>query len=251
MFSKSVIDSDTFIDMPLSTQALYFHLCMRADDDGFINNPKVIKRIIGASDDDLRVLFAKNFLLDFDTGVIVVKHWRVHNTIQKDRYKQTSNIDEFKRISVLENKEYQQLSELDTKCLQNVSNLDTQIRLDKISVDKDREEESREDKQINFSSFEKFYNLYPSHRRHEQDLRSMNLFSDIIASQEFTLDSLIERLEQFKASDEWQEPQYVPKMYKWLNEGVYKREPINKASKASKKEKVEKKQIDYTKGVIW
>ena len=100
MFSLAVIDTDAFLEMPLSTQALYFHLCMRADDDGFIGNPKKIARMIGANEDDLRMLVAKRFVLSFDTGVIVIKHWRMHNTLSKDRYKETNFIEnkEFLRI---------------------------------------------------------------------------------------------------------------------------------------------------------
>jgi len=89
MFAKSIIDSDAFLDMSLSTQALYFHLAMRADDDGFINNPKKILRMIGGSDDELKMLLAKKFIIAFESGVIVIKHWRMHNYIQNDRYKPT------------------------------------------------------------------------------------------------------------------------------------------------------------------
>ena len=89
MFAKTIIDSDAFLDMPLSAQALYFHLSMRADDDGFINNPKKIQRVIGGSDDDLKLLIAKRFLLPFESGVVVIKHWKIHNFIRTDRYKPT------------------------------------------------------------------------------------------------------------------------------------------------------------------
>ena len=89
MFAKRIIDSDAFLDMPLSTQSLYFRLSMRADDEGFINNPKRIQRMIGASDDDCKLLIAKGFILVFETGVIVIKHWKIHNYIQKDRFKPT------------------------------------------------------------------------------------------------------------------------------------------------------------------
>ncbi len=89
MFAKTIIDSDAFLDMPLSTQALYFHLSMRADDDGFVNNPKKIQRMIGASDDDLKLLFNKHFVIPFDSGVCVIKHWRIHNFIRNDRYVET------------------------------------------------------------------------------------------------------------------------------------------------------------------
>lgn len=85
MFAKTIVDSDSFLDMPMSSQCLYFHLSMRADDEGFINNPKKIQRMIGASEDDLKLLIAKSFLISFDTGVVVVKHWKIHNYIQSDR----------------------------------------------------------------------------------------------------------------------------------------------------------------------
>lgn len=89
MFSKTIIDSDMFLDMPLSTQALYFHLSMRADDEGFINNPKKVQRMIGASDDDMKVLIAKQFIIPFESGIVVIKHWRIHNYIRSDRFKPT------------------------------------------------------------------------------------------------------------------------------------------------------------------
>nr|DAQ13829.1 MAG TPA: replisome organizer [Caudoviricetes sp.] len=98
MFAKTIIDSDAFLDMPLSTQAFYFHLSMRADDDGFVNNPKKIQRMIGCTDDDLRILIVKRFVLTFDSGVIVIKHWRLHNTLRKDRYKPTIYQEEFKKL---------------------------------------------------------------------------------------------------------------------------------------------------------
>ena len=98
MFAKTIIDSDAFLDMPLSAQSLYFHLAMRADDDGFVNNPKKIQRMIGAADDDLKLLIAKRFVLVFESGVIVIKHWRLHNTLRKDRYKPTIYQEEFKKL---------------------------------------------------------------------------------------------------------------------------------------------------------
>ena len=94
MFAKSIIDSDTFLDMPLSTQALYFHLSMRADDDGFVNNPRKIMRMIGADDDSLKLLTAKQFLIPFESGIVVIKHWRIHNYIRKDRYQATVYTEE-------------------------------------------------------------------------------------------------------------------------------------------------------------
>lgn len=106
MFTQKIIDSDAFLDMPLSTQALYFHLNMRADDDGFVNNPKRIQRTIGASDDDLKLLIAKRFVIGFNSGVIVIKHWRMHNTLRKDRYNPTQYQDELSLLDVKENNAY-------------------------------------------------------------------------------------------------------------------------------------------------
>ncbi len=106
MFAKTIIDSDAFLDMPLSTQALYFHLSMRADDDGFINNPKKIQRMIGASDDDLKILSAKNFIIPFETGIVVIKHWKIHNYIRGDRKHETKYTEELARLTTKENGAY-------------------------------------------------------------------------------------------------------------------------------------------------
>lgn len=132
MFTMKIVDSDSFLDMPLSTQCLYFHLNMRADDDGFVGNPKRICKLIGCNDDDLKLLLMKRFVLGFENGVIVIKHWRMHNTIQKDRYTPTTYSDELKQLGIKDNKSYT-LSHMETKCIQNVS---TDIDIDK-DIDKD------------------------------------------------------------------------------------------------------------------
>lgn len=121
MFAKSIIDSDAFLDMPLSTQALYFHLSMRADDDGFVNNPRKIQRMISASDDDLKLLISKQYIFPFESGIVVIKHWKIHNYIQKDRYRPTVHIHEKALISPDESGAYA----LDIDCIQSVSNMDT------------------------------------------------------------------------------------------------------------------------------
>ena len=132
MFAKTIIDSDMFLDMPLSTQSLYFHLSMRADDDGFINNPKKIQRMIGASDDDLRVLVMKRFILPFDSGVVVIKHWRMHNYIRNDRYKETVYQEEKSQLLLKENGAYTEVTTFGIPDVtQDVSTLDTQVRLGK------------------------------------------------------------------------------------------------------------------------
>ena len=146
MFAKTIIDSDAFLDMPLSTQALYFHLVMRGDDEGFVNNPKKIMRMVGASDDEMKVLITKRFLIPFESGVVVVKHWFIHNYIQKDRFKRTVYIAERGRLSLKENGSYtengvdtgciQNASNMDTGCIQNASNLDAQYKLKETNINK-------------------------------------------------------------------------------------------------------------------
>lgn len=124
MFSKKIVETDFFMEMSPTAKLLYFYLNMSADDDGFVGNPKTIKLISGATDDDLKILIAKQFIIPFDSGVIVIKDWKIHNYIQKDRYNQTQYLDEKKQLLVEENGTY-------TKCIQDVSSLDTQVRLGK------------------------------------------------------------------------------------------------------------------------
>lgn len=108
MMAKSIIKSDQFLEMPMSSQLLYFHLLSDADDDGFINAPKSIMRVIGAKDDDMRVLQAKGYTIPFDSGVIVIKHWRIHNSLRKDRYNPNPQLEnERKQLIINDKKEYE------------------------------------------------------------------------------------------------------------------------------------------------
>ena len=106
MFDKTITNSDEFIEMPISCQVLYFHLSMNADDDGFINNWKSIMRMIGTKEDDLKVLIAKQFIIPFDSGVIVIKHWRINNFLRKDRHNETKFQKELSMLKVNESQEY-------------------------------------------------------------------------------------------------------------------------------------------------
>lgn len=138
MFTKKITDSDAFLDMPASTQALYFHLNMSADDDGFVNNPKKIQRMVGANDDDLKLLIAKSFIITFESGVIVIKHWRMHNYVRNDRYKPTDYIEEKSFLSVKQNNAYTlDVSKLDTVGIPNGNQMATKC-LPVVSVGKDR-----------------------------------------------------------------------------------------------------------------
>jgi hypothetical protein len=128
MFSPQIVCSEEFLTMPVSSRELYFQLGMQADDDGFIQ-PKLIMKLTGAGDDDLKVLLAKRFLLAFDGGVVVIKHWLIHNLIQKDRYHPTRFQDEKKLLFIKENKAY---TENDV----SVNKMLTEVRLGKVKEDK-------------------------------------------------------------------------------------------------------------------
>ena len=131
MFAKTIVTSDAFLDMPLSARCLYFTLGMLADDDGFVNNPKSIMRQVGACTDDLNLLLLKRFILSFESGVIVIKHWKIHNYIAKDRYKETKYIEEKSTLTLDDKGAY-------TECIQDVYEMDTQVRLGEVKLGKDR-----------------------------------------------------------------------------------------------------------------
>ena len=145
MFANTIIDSDAFLDMPSSAQALYFHLAMRADDDGFLNNPKKIQRMVGSSEDDLKLLLAKRFILAFESGVIVIKHWKIHNYIRGDRYKPTVYQEELASLTEKENGSYtlgipsdnQRSTNGIPSDNQTVYQMETQVRVGKDSIGKD------------------------------------------------------------------------------------------------------------------
>ena len=169
MFAKTIIDSDAFLDMPLSTQSLYFHLSMRADDDGFINNPKKIQRMVGCGDDDLKLLMAKRFILVFDSGVIVIKHWKIHNYIRNDRYKPTLYQEEKAELAEKNSKAYT----FKTEVIESENHLgipddnrmgyqmDTQVRLGKDRLVKDKKKNSVEPSSTMLELFEKVWKTYP------------------------------------------------------------------------------------------
>jgi hypothetical protein len=134
MFSPKIVDSDAFLDMPQSSQLLYFHLAMRADDDGFIGNPKKILRMMNGGDDDLKVLIAKRFILSFESGVVVIKHWLIHNLIRNDRYHETQYLDEKAMLDTKENGAY---TELATNRQPNDNRLAPEVRLGKVRLGKE------------------------------------------------------------------------------------------------------------------
>lgn len=136
MISLKIIDTDLFLDMSMSARYLYHELNARADDDGFINSVKKITKMVGASEQDIKELIDRNFLISFKSGIIVIRHWKISNSIQKDRYRPTIYQEEKAMLSTIQTGEYYTV---DTLCKQDVSNLDTQVRLgkDRIEVGKD------------------------------------------------------------------------------------------------------------------
>lgn len=200
MFSKTIIDSDTFLDMPLSAQALYFHLSMRADDDGFINNPKKIQRMIGASDDDCRLLIMKQLIIAFESGVIVIKHWRLHNYIQKDRYKPTLYQNEKSTLELDESKVY-------TKCIQDVSNMDTQVRLGKVRLGKVKESEDKPHSQK--KTYGEFKNVLLTDDEY-----------NLLVEQFGNPEQLIKRLDEYKEQSGKQYNSDFMAIKKWVVEAV-------------------------------
>ena len=126
MFDKTITNSDEFLELPDSSQVLYFHLSMNADDDGFVNNWKSILKMTGTKEDDLKILIAKSFIIPFDSGVIVIKHWRINNFLRKDRHIDTKYKEELSMLKVNENEEYTIL----------VNQWSTQYSIEENSIDK-------------------------------------------------------------------------------------------------------------------
>lgn len=152
MISSKVVDTDNFLDMPATSQSLYFHLLMHADDDGFLGNPKTITRSIGAHQDDLKLLVEKGYLFVFEDGAIAIKDWFIHNYIPKDRYHETVYKEDKKKLEVTETQQYrlvtrspivqdtkskQDVNSLDTTCIQDDDNVYTEDKLSKDKLSKD------------------------------------------------------------------------------------------------------------------
>lgn len=208
MFSRKIIDTDAFMDMPQTSQCLYFHLALRADDDGFISSPKKIMRMINSLPDDMEVLIAKRFLITFESGVMVVKHWRIHNYIQSDRYNPTTYTNEKELLLIKENGAYS--LNVGTPAL-FVSMLDTQDRLGKESKGKVRKRTKEEMSQMR-ERFDEFWIAYPRKvgkqncikwwERHDIDSKTLRLM----------VDSVI----RYRETNQWKTG-YIPNPQTFLN----------------------------------
>lgn len=214
MFSPDIVCSDDFLDMPASSRELYFQLGMRADDDGFVQ-PRVIMRTIGASADDLKVLLTKRFLLPFESGVVVVKHWLIHNMIRLDRYKPTRFQEEKKALFIKENNAYtdKEIGKkfLATKRQPNVNQSAPQVRLGKVRLSKDRLEHTEG---VYSEDFVSFWNSYP------KKVGKGDAYKSFTKANLPPLDELLKAVESQISSDQWQKEngRYIPNPATWLNQ---------------------------------
>lgn len=148
MFAKRVIDSDGFLDMPGSARLLYYDLGMRADDDGFVDSPKKIMRMTGASPDDLNILVLKNFIIPFDIGVVVIKHWKIHNYIRKDTYRETDYREQKRLLDTGDDNVYRVISGTDAELSYTGRRRDADVTLTQESKEKDNTDKSKENNSL-------------------------------------------------------------------------------------------------------
>ena len=168
MFNKTITNNDNFLEMPCSSQSLYFHLSMNADDDGFVDNWKSIMRMTGNKDDDMKILIAKQYVIPFESGVIVIKHWSLNNYLQKDRYTKTIYQQEIQQLTTDEHNGYI----LDTSCIHSIDKLSIEENsLDKINEDKNRLEIVNSRSDIEYEKeFEQLWELYPNKKSKKKAL---------------------------------------------------------------------------------
>lgn len=203
MFSKDVTENDAFLDMPLSSQALYFHLGMQADDDGFVS-PNRILRMIGCQSDDLRILIAKKFVLSFPDGVIVIKHWKINNYLRPDRYKETTHAEKMNLLTIKNNGSYTWYT----------SGIPDDIPL--VDAGKDRIGKDRIGKVISSSSsddeFTSFWKAYPRKVGKGNAEKAWKKHKPPI-------EIVLVAIEAQKKTDQWSkdEGKFIPHPTTWLN----------------------------------
>ncbi len=218
MFSKAIVKSEEFSVMPKSSQALYFHLGMEADDDGFIH-PGQVMRSGGYQADDLKILLAKRFLLTFESGVVVIKHWLIHNLIQKDRHTKTRYEEELSTLFVKGNKAYTDNLPIN---LGHVNKVLPQVRLGQVRLDKDNLLERE-------PSFEIFWEQYPRKEGKSNAKKSwlkLPLTGELITR-------IMSALEQHKSTEQWQREngRFIPYPASWLNQQRWEDEISESPSK--------------------
>jgi len=229
MISLEVVDTDAFLDMPQSSQLLYFHLNARADDDGFVANPKRVMRDMGSQLDDIKLLVAKKFLISFEDGVVVIKHWRINNYIRKDIYKETKYLNHRQTLFIRPNGAYTLTDDGRAKRLPNghfqledikvknalpkprkhvhEASTERALSIGKISIDKVR---------IDTTLFERFWLEYPNKKAKKKALQSW----DKLKVGEPLFENIMAGLSKAKVSSQWQKDGglYVPHPATWLNQ---------------------------------
>ena len=218
MFAKTIIDSDAFLDMPMSARLLYYDLGMRADDDGFINSPKKIMRMIGASNDDVNILIARKFVIPFDSGVVVIKHWRINNYLRNDRYTETKYLEEKSNLEVDKNGSY--TAKNNTGIPVGIPTVSTgKVRLGKDSIGKDINtiscNKNSEIEVLNQKEmwFESFWEIYPKHQdKKKAKQKFLKLCTDKKQYQEI-MQGLRNVLPVWAKKD----TKYIPMPTTWLN----------------------------------
>lgn len=210
MFAKTIIDSDAFLDMPQSTQLLYFHLSMRADDDGFINNPKSITRNVKCNEDDLKLLSLKKFIIPFESGIVVIKHWKIHNYIRNDRYKETKYKEEKSLLFLDENNSYSlgipTDNQMTTIGIPTDNQMDTQVRIGKDRIDKDIKESNtkvlpKKNENINYQEIVDKYNEICVSLSKVKKITNARKKSINARLKIYTFDEIIEVFKKAEASD--------------------------------------------------
>lgn len=218
MFSKKITDTDLFLDMPSSTQNLYFHLSMDADDDGFVDKVSSIIRKIGANNDDLKLLIAKNFIINFESGIVVITDWRINNYLRKDRYTETLHIEEKNQLSITENGSYSKSLGIGIPDGTPAVYVDKN-RLDKNRLDKNsnvqKSDDDSKDKKIE-SEFNELWKTYPKKMSKKPALKSYlsarkngTTFEQIKKG----LEIYYKTLEKHKTKDE-----FIALLSTWLNQ---------------------------------
>lgn len=216
MFAKTIVLSDAFLDMPLSARCLYFTLGMFADDDGFVNGPKSIMRQCGGSEDDLKLLAVKRFILPFESGVIVIKHWRINNYLRNDRYVPTKYKDELSELAVEENGAYTEVVKPDG--VPGIPGIPSggipsigKDRLDKDRIGKEKEIPKEKE---TASEFDVFWKAYPKKIGKEAARRAF-------AKATCDLLTMLSAIEAQKEWPQWKKDdgQYIPNPATWLNQG--------------------------------
>ena len=214
MFSNDIIDTDMFLEMPATAQLLYFHLAMRADDDGFVSAPKRILRLTGSSEGDLRVLFERDFVIPFSSGICVIKHWKIHNYIQSDRYHETIYKDEKLMLQQDTNGVYK----MDTECLQDGYRMDTEVRLGEVSQGKASQGkiDAQKPRIEHTESQEAFNNFWKSYPKKKSKGTAEKVWAKINPSLH---DTIMASLEKHKQSADWLKEggQFIPYPASWLN----------------------------------